>query len=225
MKLVLNTSIILKILFYAIIIYFIYLLTLITIQYIPINYEVAFLNLKQKEIKYLHYKVAFFSHVYSSIFVISIALLQFSKTIRNQFKSIHKLSGKIYVLLILFIASPSGLIMSFHANGGLISKISFSILSVLWFYFTFKAYSSIREGNYQNHKYFMMRSYALTLSAISLRLFKYLLVLIFEMSPIDIYKIISVLSWTINLAIVEIIIKNSRIKNLKIQTYEVLKNR
>lgn len=197
----------LKLTLYGSLIYFIYLLILITLQYIPINYEIAFLNLKQDEIKFSYYKIAFFSHVYSSIIVISLGLTQFSKTIRNQFVLTHKLSGIAYIILTLLIASPSGLIMSYHANGGLISQISFSTLSILWFIFTLKAYQSIKKREYLKHRDFMIRSYALTLSAISLRLLKYGIVTIYELAPIDTYKIVSILGWTINLGIAEIIIR------------------
>ena len=163
----LNRLFFLKAILYGTLVYFIYLLALISIQYIPINYEIAFLNLKQEEIKLTYYKFAFFSHVYSSIIIITLGLTQFSTTIRNQFPFIHKINGKTYILLILLVASPSGLIMSYHANGGLISKVSFTILSILWFLFTLNAYKNIKKRNFEKHKNFMIRSYALTLSAIS----------------------------------------------------------
>lgn len=210
-----NSSIVVKVLIYGFLIYFIYLLALITAQYIPINDEIAFLNLKQDEIQLTHYKLAFFSHVYSSIFIIALGLTQFSKTIRTRFGFIHKLSGKAYIMLILFIASPSGLVMAYYANGGIITQVSFSILSILWFVFTLNAFRSIKKGNYLKHRNFMIRSYALTLSAISLRLFKFGIVSIFELPPMDTYKIISVLSWTINLIVAELIIRKLNQKEIK----------
>lgn len=209
----LNRLFFLKAILYGTLVYFIYLLALISIQYIPINYEIAFLNLKQEEIKLTYYKFAFFSHVYSSIIIITLGLTQFSTTIRNQFPFIHKINGKTYILLILLVASPSGLIMSYHANGGLISKVSFTILSILWFLFTLNAYKNIKKRNFEKHKNFMIRSYALTLSAISLRLFKYGIVSIFELPPMDTYKIVSILGWTINLGIAEMIIKKTTHNN------------
>lgn len=214
MKLEFNRFVVIKTILYGFLIYFIYLLALITIQYIPINYEIAFLNLKQDEIKLPYYKLAFFSHVYSSIIIISLGLTQFSNLIRNKLSIIHKISGKLYILLILLVAAPSGLIMSYHANGGLLSKISFLILSILWFVFTFNAYKSIKKRNFKKHRNFMFRSYALTLSAISLRLLKYVIVSVFELPPMDTYKIVSILGWTINLAIVEIIIRKTAHKNI-----------
>ena len=213
MKLDFHHFFILKVILYSSLLYFIYLLVLITLQYIPINYEVAFLNLKHEEIQLSYYKVAFFSHVYSSILIILLGITQFSKTIRKQYKIIHKLSGKAYIILILLIASPSGFIMSYHANGGFIGKISFSILSFFWFLFTLKAYTFIKKRRYQKHSDFMIRSYALTLSAISLRLFKYGIVTIFELPPMDTYKIVAILGWTINLGIAEIIIRRNYLQN------------
>ncbi|QXP59516.1 DUF2306 domain-containing protein [Olleya sp. HaHaR_3_96] len=212
-----NRFLVLKVMLYGVLIYFIYLLALITVQYIPIDYKVAFLNLKQKEIQLLHYKIAFFSHVYSSLLIIILGLTQFSKTIRQRFGFIHKLSGKLYVLLVLLIASPSGLIMAYYANGGYIGQVSFAILSILWFVFTLQGFQYIKKGNYQKHKHFMIRSYALTLSAISLRLFKFGIVTLFELPPMDTYKIVSVLGWTVNLVIAEVIIRKSAFKKLNIK--------
>lgn len=211
-----------KIIVYSALIYFIYLLWLITLQYIPIKYDVAFLNIKQDEIKLDYYKLAFFSHVFSSIITISLGLTQFSITIRKRFSSIHKFSGQLYIGLILFIACPSGLIMAFHANGGIIAQISFIILSILWFIFTLKAFVFIKKGKFHKHRDFMIRSYALTLSAVSLRLFKYWIVSLFELPPMDTYKIVSVLGWVINLGIAEIIIykKNKLLKVDQIITGE-----
>lgn len=207
MKLKLNRSIALKLIVYGCLIYFIYLLALITLQYVPINYEVGFLNLKTEEIKLPYYKLAFFSHVYSSIFIIALGLTQFSKTIRHRFSFVHRLNGKLYIFLTVFIASPSGLVMAYHANGGIVAQISFIILSILWFVFTLKAFLSIKQGNYQKHRRFMIRSYALTLSAISLRLFKYGIVSIFEWPPMDTYRIVSVIGWTVNLGIAELLLR------------------
>ena len=183
--------------------YFSYLMILITLQYIPINFNVAFLNIKEAEIAYPHYQWAFFSHVYSSIFVLLAGIPQFSKTIRNRLPKIHKSLGALYIFLVLFIASPSGLVMAFHANGGFFSKISFSIQAVLWFVFTYKAYQYIREKDWIKHRKFMLRSYALTLSAISLRLLKWIIVSTFEWPPMDTYKMVSWLGWIVNIVVIE----------------------
>lgn len=203
----------LKAVVYFILAYFIYLLGLITLQYFPLNDEVAFLNIKQDEIKLIHYKIVFNGHVFSSIFVIIAGFFQFSETIRKGYTFLHRFFGKIYIFLILFVAAPTGLVLAYYANGGIVSKISFAILSILWFYFTLKALLLIKSREFAAHRKFMIRSYALTLSAVSLRLFKYWIVIIFEMAPMDTYKIVSVLGWTVNLLVAELII--SKNKNIK----------
>lgn len=199
-----------KLLFYAVLGYFSYLMILITLQYIPINFKAAFLAIKQDEIARPYYQIAFFTHVYSSIFTLLIGLFQFSKTIRNNYPRLHRNIGKAYIGFVTLLAAPSGLIMGYHANGGIISQISFCLLSILWIYFTTMAYRHARAKHWQLHKNFMYRSYALTLSAISLRLFKWIIAGTLALPPMDTYQIVSWLAWTVNLLIAELIIRYSK---------------
>ena len=73
-----------KVLIYLALGYFSYLMILITLQYIPIDFDVAFLSVKQKEIRWVYYQIAFFTHVYTSIFVLLFGLLQFSASLRKK---------------------------------------------------------------------------------------------------------------------------------------------
>jgi len=197
-----------KIACYLALLYFSYLMLLITLQYIPVKFDVAFLNVKQVEIEKRYYQIAFFSHVYTSFFVLISGIVQFSKSVRNRFRTFHRFIGKLYILLIIFVASPSGLIMALHANGGILSKLSFSIQALLWFWFTYRAYIFAKNKDWVKHRKFMFRSYALTLSAISLRLFKWIIVSTITLPPMDTYKIVSWLGWIVNLAIVELYLRD-----------------
>ena len=187
---------------------------LITLQYIPIGFQAAFLAIKQEEIQLPYYQVAFFSHVYTSIFALILGAFQFSTWLRTKYCVFHKNLGKIYIGLILIIASPSGFIMALHANGGTYSKFSFVLQAALWFAFTYLAYKHIRNKNWSKHRHFMIRSFALTLSAISLRLFKWIIVNTWELPPMDTYKIVAWAGWTINLLIAEVYIYVTFRKNL-----------
>lgn len=155
----------------------------------PFNNEVSFLELKE-EITLFHYPIAFFTHVYTCIFVLIFGFFQFSKYIRNQFKKVHKFFGYYYVLLNLVFAAPSGLVMGYYGNGGLYSKISFCIQAILWFIFTLFVLYFILKKKYNLHQNFMILSYPLTLSTISLRLFKWIIVTIWVFPPMDTYKIV-----------------------------------
>ena len=186
--------------------YFSFLLLLITLQYIPYNTDVAFLRIKQDEIALGYYKIAFFTHVYTSIFLMVLGFLQISKTIKRKYINVHRWSGRVYVVIILFLSGPSGLVMSYHANGGIFSKTAFVILSILWMSFTFLSVYYVLKKDIVNHQKFAIRSFALTLSAISLRLFKYIIVFLFQPQQMEAYRIVAWLGWTFNLLVAEIII-------------------
>lgn len=158
----------------------------------------------------IHYRIAFFTHVYTSLFLVLIGLIQFWN--HNKLESYHKPLGMVYVAIILFLSAPSGLIMSFYANGGFWSKLSFVTLTFLWFVFTYLGYKYAKQKNWKKHQKMMLRSYALTLSAITLRLFKWIIVSTIMLPPMDTYKIVAWLGWTINLLIVEVYILNKVIK-------------
>jgi len=194
-------------------IYFSYLLLLITLQYIPYHTDVAFLRIKQEVIVLNHYKIAFFIHVYTSIFLMIFGALQFSNYIKKKYIKLHRISGRFYVGILLLLSGPSGLVMSYYANGGLFAQVSFLLLSTFWILFTFLSFYFILKKKVIQHQKFAIRSFALTLSAISLRLFKYLFVFFFEPLPMDAYRIAAWSGWTFNLFVAEIIIyyKFSRI--------------
>lgn len=131
---------------------------------------------------------------------------QFSKYIQKKHIKLHRISGRFYVGILILLSGPSGFVMSYYANGGLIVQVSFLLLSSFWILFTFLSFYYILKKQVIIHQKFAIRSFALTLSAISLRLFKYLLVFFFEPLPMDAYRIAAWLGWTFNLLVAELII-------------------
>ena len=190
-------------------------MVLITWQYVPANFDVAFLRLKEVEIALPYYQWSFFGHVYTSIFVLAAGGLQFSKILRARWPSVHRRVGIFYVVLILFIAAPTGLVMGWHANGGPWSQLSFCLQALLWFWFTLRALMLARRADWRGHRAFMMRSFALTLSAVSLRLWKWALVSTLALPPMDTYRIVAWLGWVGNLMLVELLVKQSSSQILK----------
>ena len=191
--------------------YLSFLMLVITLQYIPVDLHIAFLATKQYVIKRTYYQIAFFSHVYSSMFILLLGALQFSERIRYRYPIVHRNTGLIYVIAVVCISSPAGFIMGLHGNGGIIAQSSFCLLSVLWFYFTLLAFLAIKKGEIVQHKNYMLLSYALTLSALTLRLHKYILANTTDIHRIDIYRIVSWSGWLINLAIAYLYIHRHRL--------------
>ncbi len=197
------------------ILYASYLLLLLSLPYLEIRRGIDFLKTKQLIYHIKHWRYSFYIHVFTSILIITSGLLQFSKTILTKYTKIHRISGFIYLAVTLLISGPAALVMSFYANGGYPAQTSFVILSLLWIGTSFLAYHFVRKKDYERHGKWMVRSYALTLSAVSLRLYSYLFdVFHFTMDPVDLYILLSWLSWTLNLVIAEILIKRGLIKRL-----------
>ena len=183
--------------------FFILMLT-ITLKYIPFNSNTAFLQIKQTEVNGIKpYLFIFYIHVYTAIFSLLAGFTQFNNNLLKNKPFIHKTIGKLYVFTVLFLASPSGFFIGLFANGGFYSKVSFVTLSLLWFYFTLKGFLMIKFKQINRHKKFMLRSFALAFSAITLRLWKVILVYLFHPSPMDTYQIIAWLGWIPNILLVE----------------------
>ena len=197
--------------------FFSFLMLRIIALYIPVQNDVAFLQLKQAYIDITEWRIAFFVHVFSSMLALLAGFTQFSKYILKHYPKLHRAIGYSYVINILMITGPAGLLMSFYANGGTISKVAFVLLSVLWLLFTAMALYKAIKKDFIVHRIFMIRSFALTLSAISLRIWKVLLANFTDIPPMDRYRIIAWLGWTLNLLIAEWIIYHY-IKNKKVIT-------
>lgn len=186
--------------------FFTYLMARITAAYIPYETDVGFLRIKQSYIDIDHWRTAFFVHVYASVWVLLAGFTQFSSTIQDHYSSWHRKFGYVYVADVLLITGPAGLLMGFYANGGLPSKISFVTLATLWIIFTATALIKVKGRDYRAHRNFMIRSYALTLSAITLRAWKWSITNSFELPPMDVYRAVAWLGWVPNLAIAELLI-------------------
>lgn len=186
--------------------YFFWLMLNITLEYIPLKTDASFLMIKQTEVRqrpeYLYF---FYTHVYTSIFVL---LSGFLAILRKDFgiKNLHRNAGKIYIFLILILAAPSGIYMGIFANGGLSSKISFVLLGGLWWFSTFKAYQLARQRKFKAHKQWMWRSFAFTFSAITLRMWKVIIVYAFHPGPMEVYQVTAWLGWIPNILLVEYLI-------------------
>ncbi len=191
---------------YVIYAYFCWLLVEIAWQYVPFNTDVAFLSIKQDVINYWHYKVAFVTHVYTTLLVLPAGFIQFNAHVRIYYPNWHRFVGWVYIVVVLLFASPSGFWMGIFANGGFFSQVAFCVLAILWFYFTLKAVQKIKQHDIVSHRNFMIRSFALTLSAITLRFWKTIIVYLFHPHPMDVYRVVAWLGWMLNLIIAEYLI-------------------
>ena len=110
--------------------------------------------------------------------------------------------GKAYVLTCL-LGGIAGLYIAQHASEGWITRLGFSLLAVLWLYSTIRALIHVRRGDIPRHQIWMLRSYALTLAAVTLRLYLGPM-MAFGVEFSTAYKIVAWACWIPNLMIVEL---------------------
>lgn len=186
----------------------------------PFPTDIDFLASKQWIVDEWYWLAAFYIHISSAVLVIAAGLTQFSKTLMFSYPKWHRNIGKMYVFLVLFVAGPSGLLMAFYGNGGFWARCAFVFQALFWWGLTYKAYATIREGAVQQHGKYMIRSYAMTLSAISLRAATYVVSdwklrngIVCPNSSYhlvcypDFYILVAWLSWGVNLLLAEVFIR------------------
>ncbi len=183
-----------------------FLMLRLIVQYLSFKDDVEFLKFKQDYIHIPIWKAAFYTHVFSSIFTLIAGFTQFSQFVLKNHRSLHRFMGRLYVWNILLVNFPAGLIMAYYANGLWPSKIAFTILDVLWFWFTYKAVIAAKQKNIVAHQRFMIRSYALTFSAITLRTWKIILSNSLSIDPLHLYMIDAWMGFVPNLLFAEWII-------------------
>ena len=197
--------------------FFFVLMAQISLQYVPVRTDAAFLLTKQDYIQITPWRIAFFVHVFASMFTLAAGFTQFSWLILKRYATVHRIVGKCYVVDVLFITGPASFIMALLANGGIISRVAFTCLSLLWMYSTAKAWQTAKEKRFDWHRNWMYRSYALTLSAITLRGWKWLLIALFHLRPMDTYKIVAWMGFVPNLLIAEWIIRRYRFRQIDVR--------
>lgn len=174
--------------------------------------DVGFLRFKQDYLENKVWKTAFYVHVFTSLFALLAGFTQFSGYILKHHRSLHRVMGKLYVIFVLFINFPVAMVMAVNANGLLPARIAFVLLDLLWCWFTLKAVLAIRKKDIVSHQRFMIRSYALTFSAITLRSWKIILSGLFILDPQTLYMIEAWIGFVPNLLLAEIIIRRIKPK-------------
>lgn len=206
---------VLSFIIYSLLMYTIYLMVKLSLPYTTFKPGVDFLITKQKTYHITYWKAAFYLHVFFSVFALIAGLTQFNKYFLFKKPILHRTMGLLYWIVVLCIAAPTGFIMGIHANGGLPAKSSFVLLSLLWFLFTLISIVQANKKNFNSHAEWMLRSYSLTLSAITLRFYALLFdVFHIHVKPQEVYITIAWLSWIPNLLIAELLIKTGYITRL-----------
>lgn len=114
---------------------------------------------------------------------------------------LHRWLGRAYCLCVL-VGAIGGGYLSFYSYLGPTTGLGFFIADVLWLYTTFIALRFALARQFDAHRRWILRSFALSCAAISLRVLLPSLSLIFSFNTS--YVLVAWLCWSINLVIVEL---------------------
>ena len=141
------------------------------------------------------------AHLVGGLLALVFGGLQLSSTLRRKHLDWHRWFGRIYVVAVL-VSGTGGLVMAVDSTGGVVAHFGFGLMAVCWLYCTGNAFRYIRGGDVQQHRAWMLRSYALTLAAVTLRIYLPVSQLA-GIEFIEAYRAIAWLCWVPNLLVVE----------------------
>lgn len=128
---------------------------------------------------------------------------QFLRGLRAKRPHIHRWTGRVYVACCIAGGVSGGLIGPF-ASTGPVAASGFTALAVAWLITTAMAYRYAVARDFARHERWMVRSFALTLAAVTLRLYLPLGVFALGFSFAEAYSAIAWLAWVPNLIAAEI---------------------
>ena len=142
-----------------------------------------------------------FGHMAAGGVALAVGALQFSTRLRVRRPVVHRRLGMTYVAMVV-VGGVSALLLAPSSTGGVTAHFGFGILAVLWVTSAVVALVRVRAGDYAGHREWMIRSYALCLAAVTLRV--YLPVSAISGIPFpEAYPAISWLCWVPNLVVAE----------------------
>jgi uncharacterized membrane protein len=135
---------------------------------------------------------------------------QFSGKLRLRFLNLHRWLGRFYLLEVA-LGSVAGFAMALVSSEGLPTHLGFGILAVLWFCTGLQAYRMVRRGNIEAHRQWMIRNFALSFAAVTLRLYMPVMLGILHWPFPRTYITVSWLCWIPNLLIAEWMVRRRRL--------------
>lgn len=151
------------------------------------------------------------SHMFASAWALAVGPWQFSSRLRRRALAVHRCAGRSYVAAVV-LGGLSAIALAPAAQTGAVAGLGFGLLGVLWVASTIAALVAVRGGDLTAHRQWMTRSFALTLAAVTLRV--YLPAAFAAGVPFTTsYPAIAWLCWVPNLIVAELLLR-SRVRGV-----------
>lgn len=155
--------------------------------------------------------VGILTHVFGSALALLIGPLQFVERWRRARPMVHRTLGKMYLALGVLPGGVAGLYMAFHSYGGWVAHAGFGVGAAVWLVTAWLAYAAARRRDFVSHRAWMIRNFAMTFAAVTLRIqlgSSFAAGINFDVF----YPIVAWSSWVPNLAVAEWLIRVGRSK-------------
>lgn len=149
--------------------------------------------------------IAFYAHVILAPVALALVPFQVWRGLREKRLQLHRLLGRTYGVAVL-ISGASGLWLAITTEAGPIAAFGFGLLAVLWLGTTITGIRFAMGGDRMVHRRWMIRSIALTLAAVTLRIqipASMMLDIPFDTA----YPLIAWLCWVPNLIVAELMLR------------------
>jgi uncharacterized membrane protein len=143
-------------------------------------------------------------HVAGGVTALTLGPFQFVTRWRVTRPSLHRLLGSLYVCACM-IGGAAGLVLAFGATTGPIATAGFGSLAALWLVITGNAWRLAKARRFDEHQRWMIRSFALTFAAVTLRLYLPIAI-VAGIDFVMAYRAISFLCWVPNILVAELIV-------------------
>lgn len=115
-------------------------------------------------------RLFFILHISAASIALALGPLQFLPKFRAKNLGLHRWLGRIYAVSIL-VAGGAGLVIALWSEGGIVASTGFGLLAILWVGITGTAVRLAMVRKIADHRRWMIRSFALTFAAVTLRLY------------------------------------------------------
>lgn len=141
-------------------------------------------------------------HVAGSVTALALGAWQFIPAWRRNRVGVHRWIGRTYVVACL-LGGLAGVVLAFGTRAGPVASLGFGLLGILWIAMNVLGWRAAVQKRFDAHRRWMIRSWALTLAAVTLRIYLPL-VMIFDLPFEPWYQAIAFLAWVPNLLLAEI---------------------
>lgn len=145
--------------------------------------------------------LALYAHLAGGALALALGPWQFSRQIRRRALAVHRWTGRTYLASVA-VGGIGALGLAPISQHGLVTHVGFGLLAVLWLLASACAYLRIRAGDIRGHRRWMIRSYALTFAAVTLRIYLPLSAIAGIPFPAA-YQAVAWLCWVPNLVVAE----------------------